>query len=174
MAADNATDDNYEPSTQAWVRDQVAEYEASGGTRAGTLRDTGIPVVIVTMRGNKTGKVRKSSPSGRGGRQPGAHGLDAARGSTPGSRRAGGAQCAAGDRRARRAADERCGRALGVGRIPARRQRLGRQFAPLPGDRALASRDRSARLRTRLPAMLVGSAIVTRQAVSITCAVGFC
>ena len=34
----------YEPSSAAWVRDQVAEYEASGGTRANTLRNTGIPV----------------------------------------------------------------------------------------------------------------------------------
>lgn len=49
----------YEPSTSAWVADQVAEYEASGGTRANTLRDTGIPIIIVTMVGAKTGKVRK-------------------------------------------------------------------------------------------------------------------
>jgi deazaflavin-dependent oxidoreductase (nitroreductase family) len=49
----------YEPSSQAWVRDQVAEYEASGGTRANTLRDTGIPVIVVTMRGKASGKVRK-------------------------------------------------------------------------------------------------------------------
>jgi len=49
----------YEPSTSAWVADQVAEYEASGGSRANTLRDTGIPIVIVTMRGAKSGKVRK-------------------------------------------------------------------------------------------------------------------
>ena len=49
----------YEPSTSAWVADQVAEYEASGGTRANTLMDTGIPVVIVTMRGARSGKVRK-------------------------------------------------------------------------------------------------------------------
>jgi deazaflavin-dependent oxidoreductase (nitroreductase family) len=49
----------YEPSALDWVRDQVAEYEASGGTRANTLRDTGIPVVIVTMRGARSGKVRK-------------------------------------------------------------------------------------------------------------------
>lgn len=49
----------YEPSTSAWVADQVAEYEASGGTRANTLRDTGIPVIIVTMMGAKSGKVRK-------------------------------------------------------------------------------------------------------------------
>ena len=49
----------YVPSTSAWVADQVAEYEASGGTRANTLRDTGIPVIIVTMMGAKSGKVRK-------------------------------------------------------------------------------------------------------------------
>ncbi len=49
----------YEPSPAEWVRDQVAEYEASGGTRANTLRDTGLPVIIVTTRGKKSGKVRK-------------------------------------------------------------------------------------------------------------------
>ena len=50
----------YEPSPYDWVREQVAEYEASGGTRANTLRDTGLPVVIVTTRGNKSGKIRKT------------------------------------------------------------------------------------------------------------------
>ncbi len=49
----------YEPSSLEWVRDQVAEYEASGGTRANTLRETGIPVIVVTMHGRKSGKVRK-------------------------------------------------------------------------------------------------------------------
>ena len=49
----------YEPSSAGWVRDQVAEYEASGGTRANTLRNTGIPVIIVTLRGRTSGKVRK-------------------------------------------------------------------------------------------------------------------
>jgi deazaflavin-dependent oxidoreductase (nitroreductase family) len=43
----------------AWVRDQVAQYEASGGSEASTLLDTGMPVIIVTMRGNKSGKIRK-------------------------------------------------------------------------------------------------------------------
>ena len=52
-------DGEYEPSTMDWVADQVAEYEASSGTRANTLRDTGIPVFIVTMRGRRSGKVRK-------------------------------------------------------------------------------------------------------------------
>ena len=49
----------YEPSSSAWVRDQVAAYEASGGQEANTLRDRGLPIVIVTMRGNKSGKLRK-------------------------------------------------------------------------------------------------------------------
>jgi deazaflavin-dependent oxidoreductase (nitroreductase family) len=49
----------YAPSAAGWVRDQVAAYERSGGREANTLRDTGLPVVIVTMRGNKSGKVRK-------------------------------------------------------------------------------------------------------------------
>ena len=50
----------YEPSTIGWVREQVEAYEASGGTRAYTLRDTGLPVVIVTSRGAKSGKIRKT------------------------------------------------------------------------------------------------------------------
>ena len=49
----------YVPSASAWVREQVEAYERSGGREANTLRDTGLPVIIVTMRGNKTGKVRK-------------------------------------------------------------------------------------------------------------------
>jgi deazaflavin-dependent oxidoreductase (nitroreductase family) len=52
-------DGDYEPSPAQWVRDQVAEYEASGGQRANTLRDTGMPVILVTTRGNKSGKIRK-------------------------------------------------------------------------------------------------------------------
>ena len=49
----------YAPSPSGWVRDQVEAYERSGGKEANTLGDTGLPVVIVTMRGNKSGKVRK-------------------------------------------------------------------------------------------------------------------
>ncbi len=52
-------DGEYAPSPAEWVRDQVAEYESSGGQRGNTLRDTGLPVLIVTTRGNKSGKVRK-------------------------------------------------------------------------------------------------------------------
>ena len=49
----------YEPSPAAWVRDQVEAYERSGGTEANTLGDTGLPVIVVTVRGHKSGKIRK-------------------------------------------------------------------------------------------------------------------
>lgn len=51
---------NYIPSPRDWVREQVELYESSGGTKGTTLRDTGLPVIIVTHTGNKTGAVRKS------------------------------------------------------------------------------------------------------------------
>ena len=50
----------YAPSPWQWVRDQVAEYEASGGARANTLMDTGLPIIVVTTRGAKSGKLRKN------------------------------------------------------------------------------------------------------------------
>jgi F420H(2)-dependent quinone reductase len=50
----------YIPSPRQWVRDQVELYEGSGGTQGTTLRDTGLPVVIVTHTGNKTGAIRKT------------------------------------------------------------------------------------------------------------------
>ena len=50
----------YIPSTRDWVREQVELYESSGGAEGTTLRDTGLPVIIVTNRGNKTGAVRKT------------------------------------------------------------------------------------------------------------------
>jgi F420H(2)-dependent quinone reductase len=50
----------YEPSPRAWVRDQVELYEGSGGTQGTTLGDTGLPVVIITNRGVRSGKVRKT------------------------------------------------------------------------------------------------------------------
>jgi deazaflavin-dependent oxidoreductase (nitroreductase family) len=53
-------EDEYEPSAQAWVREQVELYEGSGGTRGTTLRDTGLPVVIITNRGARSGKLRKT------------------------------------------------------------------------------------------------------------------
>jgi F420H(2)-dependent quinone reductase len=49
----------YDPSPAQWIRDQVDLYESSGGTRGTTLWDTGLPVVIVTMRGAKSGRIRK-------------------------------------------------------------------------------------------------------------------
>jgi deazaflavin-dependent oxidoreductase (nitroreductase family) len=49
----------YEPSPQQWVRDQVELYEGSGGREGNTLRDTGLPVVIFSTRGVKSGNVRK-------------------------------------------------------------------------------------------------------------------
>jgi F420H(2)-dependent quinone reductase len=52
-------DGEYAPSPAQWVRDQVELYESTGGKQGNTLRDTSMPVVIVTTRGNKTGKVRK-------------------------------------------------------------------------------------------------------------------
>ncbi len=55
-----ALEGEYEPSPQQWVRDQVDEYESSGGQRGITLLDTGLPVIIVTSRGNRTGKLRKT------------------------------------------------------------------------------------------------------------------
>lgn len=51
---------DYEPSPSAWVRDQVDAYERSGGTDGNTLRETGLPVLIVSSIGTKTGKVRKT------------------------------------------------------------------------------------------------------------------
>lgn len=54
-----AMSDEYIPSTLDWVAEQIAEYEASGGTRATTLRDTGIPIIVVTMRGRVSGAIRK-------------------------------------------------------------------------------------------------------------------
>jgi deazaflavin-dependent oxidoreductase (nitroreductase family) len=50
----------YIPSPVAWVREQVELYESSGGTQGTTLRDTGLPVIIVTNSGNKTGAIRKT------------------------------------------------------------------------------------------------------------------
>jgi F420H(2)-dependent quinone reductase len=54
------TDGEYAPSPSEWVRDQVETYERSGGSEGNTLRDTGLPVVIVTTRGVTSGAVRKT------------------------------------------------------------------------------------------------------------------
>ena len=52
-------DGEYGPSTWEWVADQAAEYEASNGQQANTLRDTGLPIIVMTTVGHKTGLVRK-------------------------------------------------------------------------------------------------------------------
>ncbi len=50
----------YIPSSSEWVAEHVERYEGSGGTEGTTLRDTGLPVIIVTNRGRKTGAIRKT------------------------------------------------------------------------------------------------------------------
>lgn len=51
---------NYIPSPRDWVREQVELYESSGGTKGTTLRDTGLPVILFTHIGHKTGAIRKT------------------------------------------------------------------------------------------------------------------
>lgn len=48
----------YEPSPEKWVRDQVELYESSGGTKGTTMR--GMPVIVLTTRGARSGRIRKS------------------------------------------------------------------------------------------------------------------
>ncbi|MCX5172901.1 nitroreductase family deazaflavin-dependent oxidoreductase [Streptomyces antibioticus] len=50
----------YEPSPTQWVREQVELYESSGGTEGTTLQDTGLPVILLTTRGARSGKIRKT------------------------------------------------------------------------------------------------------------------
>ncbi|MEU6669050.1 nitroreductase family deazaflavin-dependent oxidoreductase [Streptomyces sp. NPDC046727] len=50
----------YEPSPTQWVREQVELYESSGGTQGTTLFDTGLPVIVLTTRGARSGKIRKT------------------------------------------------------------------------------------------------------------------
>ncbi|GGR91919.1 hypothetical protein GCM10010220_50470 [Streptomyces parvulus] len=53
-------DGEYEPSPTKWVRDQVELYESSGGTEGTTLQNTGLPVIVLTSRGARSGKIRKT------------------------------------------------------------------------------------------------------------------
>ncbi|MCW5249743.1 MULTISPECIES: nitroreductase family deazaflavin-dependent oxidoreductase [unclassified Streptomyces] len=53
-------DGEYEPSPTRWVREQVELYESSGGTAGTTLLDTGMPVIVLTTRGARSGKIRKT------------------------------------------------------------------------------------------------------------------
>jgi deazaflavin-dependent oxidoreductase (nitroreductase family) len=48
----------YQPSTAEWVRNQVEQYENSDGTEGTTLR--GMPVIVLTSRGARSGKIRKT------------------------------------------------------------------------------------------------------------------
>ena len=50
----------YEPSPSDWVREQVETYERTNGQEGNTLLETGMPVIIVTSRGHKSGKLRKT------------------------------------------------------------------------------------------------------------------
>lgn len=50
----------YIPSTWDWVAEQVELYERTNGQEGTTLRNTGLPVIIVTNRGRKTGAIRKT------------------------------------------------------------------------------------------------------------------
>lgn len=59
MTHDPAFNGTYGPSTWGWVADQAAAYEASNGTEANTLRDTGLPIIVMTTVGHKSGLVRK-------------------------------------------------------------------------------------------------------------------
>jgi deazaflavin-dependent oxidoreductase (nitroreductase family) len=49
---------SYEPSPVEYVRQQVEDYEASGGKTGGTHR--GLPVVILATTGTRTGALRKT------------------------------------------------------------------------------------------------------------------
>jgi F420H(2)-dependent quinone reductase len=51
-------DGEYEPSPDKRAREQVELYESSGGTQGLTLR--GMPVVILTTKGAKSGRLRKT------------------------------------------------------------------------------------------------------------------
>ena len=49
----------YAPSTSDWARKQAEKYEASDGAAANTLR--GRPIIVLTTRGAKSGKLRKTA-----------------------------------------------------------------------------------------------------------------
>ncbi|MFL2527937.1 MAG: nitroreductase family deazaflavin-dependent oxidoreductase [Candidatus Azotimanducaceae bacterium] len=52
-------DRDYLPPTIDWVRKQVEVYEGTNGEKGTTLLDSGLPCIIVTHVGNKTGGIRK-------------------------------------------------------------------------------------------------------------------
>ena len=53
------TDRDYLPPTIDWVRKQVEVCEGTNGEKGSTLMDSGLPCIIVTHVGNKTGGIRK-------------------------------------------------------------------------------------------------------------------
>ncbi|MEU6011395.1 nitroreductase family deazaflavin-dependent oxidoreductase [Streptomyces sp. NPDC047453] len=55
-----ALEGEYEPSPTQWVREQVELYEGSGGTKGTTLRETGLPVILLTTVGARSGRIRKT------------------------------------------------------------------------------------------------------------------
>lgn len=59
MAQSAKFDGEYGPSTWDWVREQADDYEASNGSEANTLRDTGLPIIVMTTVGHRSGLVRK-------------------------------------------------------------------------------------------------------------------
>ena len=52
-------DGEYGPSTWEWVAEQAEEYESSNGKSGNTLRDTGLPIIVMTTIGHQSGLVRK-------------------------------------------------------------------------------------------------------------------
>ncbi|KOV92101.1 nitroreductase family deazaflavin-dependent oxidoreductase [Streptomyces sp. MC1] len=52
----------YEPSPEQWVHDQVELHESPDGLKGSTFPDIGLPVIILTTRGAKSGKIRKTPP----------------------------------------------------------------------------------------------------------------
>lgn len=52
---------DYAPSTNDWAREQAEAYERSGGTEAATLRETGLPIIVLTSVGAKTGNLRRTA-----------------------------------------------------------------------------------------------------------------
>lgn len=55
-----ALNGEYVPSPSGWVRDQVELFESTNGAQGNTLRDTGDPIIVITNRGAKSGKLRKT------------------------------------------------------------------------------------------------------------------
>ncbi len=55
-----SNESEYQPSPWEWVSTQVETYERTRGAEGNTLMDTGMPIIVVTTIGAKTGAVRKT------------------------------------------------------------------------------------------------------------------